>query len=595
MKLPVVLKPHLSRFSKQYPLGSAEIPAALLSAPAEKPDLSDFPLPLPSKKDDYCCSAVSGDGAQWFGASTGLTRYDPKAEKKIDRVMFFSFERDLPSNSVERLLATDNGVWALTDKGAAKIEMKVLNGEQKAAILLDESLKYVSRRGMMSQKYLAERGNVASAIKHGESDNDGTFTAGFAAGELFRYAVLKREKGASAPETLEAKKVATRAVEACLLLMYIHRRGNGFVARTYLCPEEPVPDDGLFFRISNDKATAIETSFSKRKGIAGLVIDASAPVPARLAKLYEEWGCDGEGIVYKADTSSDEITSHYFELLLAHQLLGDDDSELDAMIKECAAATMAHIIDNGFELHDCTGEPTTWAKWSERYFNSDEGWVDACLNAAEVLMYLKVTMEITGEEGRWKEAYDSLVEKGYADLTELHYERMVQGARSMCSDYYEEIMYGDHFLATAAFYGLCTLEKDEKLLAKYKNGFKSWRSSIAHEFNPGYDFPFLAACPEEELDMDRITVWFDRINPSRIASRVSTVGRHDVPVITRKAGYKQCGFVLPPDERFVSKLDRDPLEYKDEDSGGAAYVENCYYYTYPYWMGRYYGFIKEEE
>ena len=59
-------------------------------------------------------------------------------------------------------------------------------------------------------------------------------------------------------------------------------------------------------------------------------------------------------------------------------------------------------------------------------------------------------------------------------------------------------------------------------------------------------------------------------------------------------GYRQTSVLLPPDERFISKYDRDPLEYKNEDSGGLNVVENCYVYTYAYWIGRYFGFIEGE-
>jgi hypothetical protein len=51
---------------------------------------------------------------------------------------------------------------------------------------------------------------------------------------------------------------------------------------------------------------------------------------------------------------------------------------------------------------------------------------------------------------------------------------------------------------------------------------------------------------------------------------------------------------LPPnDEHFIAKYDRNPLEFKNEDSGGASVVEGCYPYTFAYWIGRYFGFIAE--
>lgn len=592
MQKPYVLEPHLCRHSTFYSASDSAVPAELINSVPQKPDMSGFPLPLPSKKSDYTCFAQTDDGAKWFGAVSGITRYDPGAKRREDRVMYFSAQRDLPDNEVKNIVACGNAVWALTSTGAAKIELLTVGAEEKAKILLEETVKYVDRRGMISQKGLAVPGDVTSALPYGHSDNDGCFTSGFAIAELFHYATLKREKGANDPETLEIKAVATRAVEACLLLMHIHSRGDGFVARTYLCPDEPVPDDGLFLRIQGGKAVCLETTQSKKRGCAGKVIDACAPVPERLARLYKDAGCDGEGIVYKADTSSDEITLHFLQMHFAHELLGCDDEELDGIIKASVSGLMAHIIDNGYELHDFTGEATTWAKWSKSYFESEMGWVDACLNAAELLMYHLITMEITGEQGRWRESYDSLVADGYADLSVKHFDRICQAAISMDIDYVEDIMYGDHMLAVASFWGLCTLEKDEKLLSLYREGFDSWRSTLAREHNPGYDLPYAIACPDAEVDLDRLASWFYRTNLSRLASGVSVVDRHDVPVATRLSGYKEMSWLPSPDELFISKYDRNPCEYKNTDSGGSHVVESCYVYTFAYWIGRYYGFFE---
>ena len=588
---PYKLKSHLCRFCTFYQAGDEKIPHALLETKNEKPDLEGFAYPLPSKKSDYTCFTKTGE-IEWYGASNGLTRYDANAEREEDIVMYFSAPRDLLDNNVRAVMPDGENVWVLTDTGAAYIEMRPVDAEEKADILLAETLKYVDRRGMVSQRYLFEGRNLETIKPYGHSDNDGTFTDNFAFGEMFRYATFRREKGEDHPDTVKARAIATRAVEACLLLLHVHSRGDGFAARTYLCADEPVPDDGLFFRITNGKATCLKTTDSENKGVTGVVIDASAPVPERLAKLYTEKGYTINDIIYKADTSSDEITHHFINLLTAHEILCDD-AELDEIIVSSTKKLMMHIIDHGYELHDFTGKPTTWAKWSVSYFNTEFGWVDGTLNSAQLLMYLLVTMKVTGEEGIWREHYDRLVnELGYADRTEKHFDRLYQASLSMGFDYFEDIMYGDHMLATLAYYGLCILEKDEKLLAKYRKGYKAWRTSIEREHNPGYDLLYAVACPDEEIDLERHAEWFYRTNASRLAAGVSLKGRHDVPVKKLRAGAEEISTLLPPDERFISKYDRNPFDYKDEDSGGVMCVESCYVYTLAYWFGRYHGFFE---
>lgn len=594
MKFPCRLEPHFSRFSTILSCDDPSIPRLLFAKTAPvPPDLSDFPYPLPSAVPDYTCFSECGD-ITWYGARTGLTRFDPKAKYTYDRVMYFSADRDLPDNDVLAVYAVENGAWVRTASGVTRIELRDMTCEERSDMLRSETKKYVDRHGLVSQKYLAVPRDVSTAVAWGHSDNDGEFTSHYALGELFRYAVLKREKGAGDQSVIEAKASAARAVEACMLLMRISGRGDGFVARSFVTKDEPVPDDGLFYRKSGGKAVCLKTRASERMGYTGLEQPASAPVPDRLAALYRSEGYSDDDIIYKGDTSSDEITGHYINLLYAYDLLGPDDPELAALISETAGLTMGYIIDCGFEMHEFPGRPTTWARWSPEYFETIGGWFGSPLNAAEILMYLLVTIHVTGDpDGKFRAAYDKLVSLGYAETTVCHYERFTHGYMAFGLDLQEALMYGCNSLATLSFWGLTILEKDPGLLALYRQGFKNWRSTTEREHNPGYDFPYILGCPDESIDMDKIAEWFYRTNPSRLAASVSLLGRHDVPVRARSGGYLETGFLLPPDERFISKYDRNPLQYRNEDSGGIHCVESCYVYTLPYWMGRYYGFIEE--
>jgi ADP-ribose pyrophosphatase len=140
--------------------------------------------------------------------------------------------------------------------------------------------------------------------------------------------------------------------------------------------------------------------------------------------------------------------------------------------------------------------------------------------------------------------------------------------------------------------GWFTKAEVRELLKKYRKGYKAWRTSIGKEFNPGYDLPYFISCPDEEPDLERLATWFYRTNLSRLAAGVTLEGRHDIPVKTLRTGTKHISVLLPPDERFISKYDRNPLDLKNEDSGGVWVVESCYVYTFAYWVGRYYGFFE---
>ncbi len=595
MFFKIKLTPHETRKSTHFALNDKNVPEKLFTVKNKKPDLEGFPYPLPCRKSEYTLFAKQGE-ISWYGSNKGLTRCNPKAKYDFDRVMYFSADRDLLDNCVKAILPDGTGAWVLTETGVTHIELPLFTPGEIAKKLTDETHKYVDRHGMVSQRKLLEPRNFDSAVPYGHSDNDGGFTAGYAMGEIFKYAYFKREKGIDAPETLEAKRSATRAVEACLLLMYIHGRQNGFVARTYLSPTEPVPDDGLFFKREGNIATVLDTTYAREKGLVGATCDCSYPIPERLRHLMTDEGFTEDGCVYKADTSSDETTLHVLMMYFAHEYLTCDDLELDEILIDALERFMTHVLDSGYVLADFMGEGTTWGKWNFDYFHTHFGYVDGALNSAQILFYLRAVMHITGEEGRWLEEYNHLAyDLGYLDLCETHYDKLTQVNILMGVDLPEDIMYGDHMLACCAFLGLCLLEKDEESLKKFRNGFKAWRTSIAREHTVGYDFMYLLACPDETIDEERAKEWFYRHNLSRLAAGVSLVGRHDVPVKEYMGGYKETSWLLPPDERFISKYDRNPLEYKNEDSGGMTHIESCYVYTFAYWMGKFFGFVEGED
>ncbi|MCL2300625.1 MAG: hypothetical protein FWC27_10830 [Firmicutes bacterium] len=603
MPAPIRIPRHLNRFAALYPAGSPDIPRALYALTPEPCPLPPA-WPLPSKKSDYTCFAESRDGVVWYGAKTGLTRWDPNAPCKEDRVQYFSAERHLCDNEVKAILI-DNAqctmhnyeqLWVLTATGASKITMKWLTGEEKAELLLEESLRVVDRRGMMSQRGLSVPRRPETALPYNESDNDGCFGCGFAMAELMHYGVLRRDLGALNPKAIKAREIATRACEAMLLLLYIPCRGDGFAARTYMTPHEPVPAGGLYFRkLGDGTAQVVTTHNTLRDGTAGAIIPCPDSVPPRLAKLYEDEGFTDKGLVYKGDTSSDELTLHFAHLYYLCLILKDEDPELAQLAVEAGRALLGHILDHGCELFDAFGRPTTWAKYSERYFEFGSlGWVDACLNAAELLMYLRVMMQIDPENARWGGAYGELLDKGYQNHGPKHAQRLDQMCAFLNNEPSEEIMFGDHMLATTAFWPLILLEPDEALKETYRAGYASWRGSIGREFNPGYDLPFALTCPEEPIDWERLARWFRRSPASRLASRVNVTARHDMPLRARLSGGKETGWLLPPDEYAISKYDRNPNAFTDEESGGARTVESCYVYTFAYWFGRWYGLAEDE-
>lgn len=592
IKLAITLYPHKTRVITFYSHDDNCVPSCLSENVGGVIDFTPG-YPLPFAKKDITAIRNYGD-VYWLASDKGLARYCASEAEIYDRVMYFSADRDMKDNKILALCGSEDEIWVKTETCVSHIELKMMSMEEKAEILLDETLTIVDRLGMVSQRRLDEGWNKASAQPYACSDNDGGFTAMYCMGLIFRYAVFKREKGADHEDTIRARATAIRSLEACLLLMFISGRGNGFVARTYVTTADPVPDDGLFFRKQNGVATVVETSGAKERGYVGMTCDASAPIPERLSKLYKDAGFTDDDIIYKGDTSSDETTLHLICYYYAHEILGKEDEELDELIKTAIKNFMDHVIEHGYELHDFHGGPTSWAKWSQGYFTGGIGWCDACLNANEMLMYLKLAQKVCGENELWESEYKRLVDLGYADLGPLHYDRAFAASIPAGCDIDEDIMYGDHMLSNISFFGLSLFEDDAELRDLYHKSWLNWReTSVDREHHPIYDIPYILTHPERPLDEERIKMWFYRNNSSMMASSVSLESRRDVAAKEFFAGYKQTSYLLPQDERPISKYDRDSLHLVNEESGGKFTIETCKAFTTPYWMGRYFGIIEE--
>ena len=156
-------------------------------------------------------------------------------------------------------------------------------------------------------------------------------------------------------------------------------------------------------------------------------------------------------------------------------------------------------------------------------------------------------------------------------------------------------MYGDNALATCSYWLLITLEENEELKEMYRQGYRGWNGTFRREHNPAYDIPFMLSCPDDEINTDMLASWFRRGNISRVCSGVSVDERKDVPKRIRLGGMEETSWLLMPDERGITKYDRNPYAYvRAFNHNGLRVLETCYVYTYAYWLGKYFGIIEDE-
>lgn len=302
------------------------------------------------------------EGVVWSAEGDGIVRRDERAAPR-DRLQYFAGRRYLPEGKVTGL-ARDaaGGIWVRTASGVSHIEMRRMTLAEKAGLFEQRIRERHDRHGLVGSSRLRVVGDLTSNVTE-SSDNDGLWTAMYAAGECFRYA---------ATHSPEALANARRAIAAILFLEEITGL-PGFPARSYVDVNEQRPGDGVWY-----------------------------PAP-------------GGKMQWKADTSSDEIVGHFFIFGLAWDLLPAGDP-LRGRVAATARRIMDHIIDHGYLLVDVTGKPTTWGKWTQEYFDTPGGRPDSPLNAIELLSFLKTAHHITQDERYDREYRKLAIDRKYAEL-----------------------------------------------------------------------------------------------------------------------------------------------------------------------------------
>lgn len=508
------LRTSLQKFVTFHSPDHAAVPAKLKSPPP------DAKIALPSAK--------ARNGVVWRAEPYGgLSRIDQKAHAR-DRVQYFASRRYLPDDEVLALLPDGDGVWVRTKTGVAHIQMRPMRLEQKADLFEQRVSARHDRWGMVADSYLRTPGDLSSNVT-GSNDNDGLWTAMYAAAECFRYSATK------SPDALAR---ARRATEAVLFLTDITGR-KGFPARSYIKAGERKPTDGVWYKTANG---AIE---------------------------------------WKADTSSDEIVGHFLIFALAHDLLPDPD--LHARIRSTARDIMDHILDNKLYLVDVNGKPTRWGRWSPEYFASETGRADAPLNATELLMFLKVAHHITGD-AKYQREYERIAfEMDYARIAtrylELQEELNYSDEELAMLSFYPLFLYEKDPKLLALY--RAALDQWWKNEQRELNPLWTFIYAVA---NPGAKL---------DSDMEGAIWTLHRIPNDLVKWTVRNTHRpgFEKSADPDRHGRAEILTLLPPDERPVMKWNGNPFVV-DGGNGGHGEDDGAFFLL-PYWMGRHHKLIEE--
>lgn len=346
------------------------------------------------------------------------------------------------------------------------------------------------------------------------------------------------------------------------------RNLEGYIARTYSLSEENNATDGYahwsLYSYSDDNKTAEGVStrtpdqshyYINGENLRGVKVDASCEIPARLWNSLLGEGYSVDDIIYKGDTSSDEIIGHLFLYKIAYDILGAEDPEIASIISNTMERFAQHISDNSYMMVDGSGQPGTWSKFNRDFFYNSSQLGGAPLTSSVLLCAFKVAAYVTGNQ-KWEDEYrmaatDSAYE--YAKLMTLYSEQcdmyMLMLVNSIDIGLPESIMknlsktvreklgtpltdllnrlflnYSDEEMAMLAFYLLFQLETDETLLTYYRAAMDDWWESIKYSENPLWYLIYQLAYPNEEKT--------DAFGNSLIETAAWSLSRH--PIDTRR-------------------------------------------------------------
>lgn len=491
---------------------------------------------------------IEPDGTVWMGTPLGAIR------RVHGRWSLRHSRRWLPSDNVLALAADRGGdVWVATDGGLGVIRRREMTLAEKA-----EHYQQILEARHVRPPYLVEQCNLkrqgdTSAFLPRDDDNDGQYTSMYLAMESFRYAVTHDRR---------ALANASKAFRALRFLQQVTGT-EGFVARTV------IPSDWTRMHDANETLSAGER------------IDRLVHNP-RYKIVEKRWRPSADGKwLWKGDTSSDEITGHFYGYLIYYDLAADAAGDRQD-VRDHVRRIMDSLIAGDYTLRDIDGTPTMWGVWTpERLLHHPDWRAERWTNSLELLSYLQTTYHLTGDE-KYRRRYLELLDR-------YRFDRL---ARRPLATEPSERTYFDHELVALAFPGVMS-ETEPRILAVYREALRFWIARMRDDLSSYYNFTWASlARPSnpEELALDECVEALreqplDLVQWTVDNSRREDVHRAHRPDIERP----QLNRVLPVSERGLMRWDGNPYNVVQGENGMSE--SSGVFWLLPYWMGRYYRYI----
>ncbi len=501
-------------------------------------------------KDGLPCTDITAlsfapDGRLWIGTRHGAVVFDGK------RWALRHSRRWLPSDQVRDIdIAADGTAWIATAAGVAALRERRMTLADKAAFFENVMrARHVRPPGLMRRCRLRVPGDVSS-FEPTDTDNDGLFTGMYLAAECYRYAVTRDP---------QAKETATHAFRGMAFLQTVTET-PGFVARTV------IPSDWTTMADRNRTYTPEQAA----------VFRVFEP---RWKKVENRWRKSRDGRwLWKGDTSSDEISGHYFAYGVYYDLVAEGDEK--QRVAEHVRKITDYIIQGGLVLRDIDGKATRWGVWAPEKLNDDPDWQsERGINSIEILSFLNVAHHMTGDKKYRRVAEELLHKHGYAKNI-LHPQPHDRG----------RFTFIDAQLLSLAYRGLIAYEPDSERRELYLRSLRRWFEIIRFAEGPMYNFVYQIYSHDEDYDADACAFYLRDVPLDLVAWTIDQSQREDIqPVKRPQAERWQTDRLLPPSERGVIHWDGNPFAMREGEDGRAE--KSASFWLLPYWMARHHGLI----
>ncbi len=508
--------------------------------------------------------AVAAAPGLWaVGHGLGASVLDPD-RTHLD---YYQSLRWLPAQAVTALALEENRRWIATVAGVSRIDLVPTTLAQRAARFEAENDHHWRLDFVSCEDALADPWQPHGERVHPDHDNDGLWTQMQIA--AWCYAAAASGDRSFCERARRAMRAMMDEIDIPAVSFEAAGKTRGFVARSF---------------VRDDEGQVFESKKTQSNW-----------------HLVENYAGGGHDYYWKDDTSSDEITGHFFGYPLYFDLCASSKAEREE-IAGYAAALARYIVQGGFVLLDLDGARTTFGYWDPDTLTAaldglekcqETHPVDVCiasrygagwLNGMQILGVLLSTWHMTGDTFFY-DAYEELVTRyRYAELVDFS-DNVWNVTQRFTANH------SDHELALLAYHTLIRYEPSDERRERWIRSLRSMLEWEAPERNPLWH-AILAGFVTEGYDLAGAIQTLREWPEDWRAWMIDNSHRKDYAKDSSPDRFNRPQFTTVPPYDEISFLKWNGNPYRVESGGDGREIQAPWPWLLPYWIMRYHEVIR---